>query len=169
MLISGVDWQPTPAKLRRFERQARIAREWFETHKPPDAPTLPIGYDERERLKGTGLLPHMIAWYARSLTARDYNFLDHPSFDDYACGVMASEAHAPDFIRNDEEMRRRFPPRLLNGLGPRLCWNPPKLQRVRPKVWQRRTKARQVKRATSRNAPARHFTRVSARRMRQRH
>ena len=68
-------------------------------------------YAEREELKMGGL-PHIVAWYARSLAARKYNFEEHPSFDDYATGVMASEKHAPGFIRDNEEMRRRFPPRL---------------------------------------------------------
>jgi hypothetical protein len=39
---------------------------------------------------------------------------------------MASD-YAPDFIKNDEELRKRFPPRALNGLGPALVWEPPAL------------------------------------------
>jgi hypothetical protein len=119
MLISGVDTKWTLAKQKRFEGQALVAREWFEQHKPPDVPPLPIGYNERERLKAGGL-PHILAWYARSLAGRDYNFLEHPSFEDYACGVMATEKHAPGFITKNEEMRKRFPPRPLRGLGPGL-------------------------------------------------
>jgi hypothetical protein len=37
---------------------------------------------------------------------------------------MASE-YAPDFIKKDEELQRRFPPRPLAGLGPALVWEPP--------------------------------------------
>jgi hypothetical protein len=132
MLISLVDCQPTPAKQKQFERQALAAREWFKQHGPPDAPLLPIGYAERENLKRGGL-PHMVAWYARSLAGRKYNFMEHPSFDDYACGVMASEEYAPGLIRNDGEMQKRFPPRPLNGLGSGLYWDPPKLPRTRAK------------------------------------
>ena len=58
-----------------------------------------------------------MAWYARSLWALDYNVQQHASFDDYARGVMASEEYAPDFIRKNEELQRRFPPRFLKGLG----------------------------------------------------
>ena len=94
MIISAVDCQETPAKQRQFERQALAAREWFKQHGPPDAPVFPIGYAEREELK-IGGLPHIVAWYARSLAARKYNFEEHPSFDEYASGVMASEKHAP--------------------------------------------------------------------------
>ena len=120
MIISAVDCQETPAKQRQFERQALAAREWFKQHGPPDAPVFPIGYAEREELKMGGL-PHIVAWYARSLAARKYNFEEHPSFDEYASGVMNSEKHAPGFIRDNEEMRRRFPPRPLAGLvGPVL-------------------------------------------------
>jgi hypothetical protein len=55
---------------------------------------------------------------------------EHPSFDNYACGVMASE-YAPDLIKKDEELQRRFPPCQLTGLGPGLCWEPPKLHAQR--------------------------------------
>jgi hypothetical protein len=78
---------------------------------------------DREALKRGGV-PHILAWYARSLSCREYDVLEHPLFDDYARGVMASE-YAPDFITRDEELRRRFPPRHLKGLGPGLCWQPP--------------------------------------------
>ena len=87
---------------------------------------LPLSYAEREHLKigGYGPAKRILAWYARSLEGRDYNLEEHPSFHDYACGVMASEL-APDFIRNDVELQRRFPPRPLDGLRNGLCWRPP--------------------------------------------
>jgi hypothetical protein len=140
MLISWVDCQTTPAKQRQFERQAFAAREWFQQHGPPDAPVLPIGYAERERLKMGGL-PHIVAWYARSLAGRKYNFDEHPSFEEFASGVMASK-QAPYFLTDDEEMCRRFPPRPLKGLDCGLWWNPPKPQRARPKTRRLRSKAR---------------------------
>jgi hypothetical protein len=140
MIISWVDCQETPAKQRQFERQALAAREWFKQHGPPDAPVFPVGYAERERLK-IGGLPHIVACYARSLAGRGYNYDEHPSFDDYAAGVMASEEHAPDFIRNNEEMRRRFPPRPLTGLGSGLYWRPSGAQPERKKS--RRAQARE--------------------------
>jgi hypothetical protein len=132
MIISAVDCQETPAKQRQFQRRALAAREWFKQHGPPDAPVFPIGYAEREQLK-VGGLAHIVAWYARSLAGCGYNYDEHPSFDDYAAGVMASEKHAPDFIRNNEEMRRRFPPRPLNWLGSGLYWQPPGAQPKRRK------------------------------------
>jgi hypothetical protein len=119
MIISAVDLSCSPRGPR-----ARFARAWFAENGPPDIQPLPLGYAEREGLKGGGA-PHILAWYARSLACRKYNVLEHPPFNDYARGVMASE-YAPDFIIRNEELRHRFPPRLLKGLGPGLCWEPPK-------------------------------------------
>jgi hypothetical protein len=118
MIISVVDQSCSPRG-----RRARFARKWFADNGPPDIQPLPLGYDERESLKGGGV-PHILAWYARSLACRKYDVLEHPLFDDYARGVMASE-YAPDFITKNEELRQRFPPLLLKGLGPGLCWKPP--------------------------------------------
>jgi hypothetical protein len=142
MIISAVDCQETPAKQRQFERQALAAREWFKQHGPPDAPVFPIGYAEREELKMGGL-PHIVAWYARSLAARKYNLEEHPSFDEYASGVMASEKHAPGFIRDNEEMRRRFPPRPLAWLESGLYWCPPKPEGAQPEKRSRRSQQRE--------------------------
>src|ERR1035441_5341243 len=109
MLISAVDLIP---KQNPRGRRALAARKWFELHGPPDLPPLPLGYDEREALKRGGV-SHIFAWYACSVACQDYAIKKHPSFYDYACGVMASE-HAPDFIKKDEELQRRFPPRPLD-------------------------------------------------------
>src|ERR687887_534836 len=97
--ISGVD-QSCSSRGRR----ARFARKWFADNGPPDIQPLPLGYDEREALKGGGA-PHILAWYARSLAGRKYNVLEHPLFDDYARGVMASE-YAPGFITKNDELRQ---------------------------------------------------------------
>lgn len=103
--------------------RAVLARQWFVTHGPRDLQLLPLGYDERERLKHGGV-DHIESWYARSLEAREYDVNEHPSFDDYACGVMASQ-HTSPFIKDDEALQRRFPPRRLNGLTSGLLWLPP--------------------------------------------
>jgi hypothetical protein len=52
MLISAVDLIP---KRNPRGRRALAARKWFELHGPPDAPPLPLGYDEREALKRGGV------------------------------------------------------------------------------------------------------------------
>ena len=120
MIISGVDLGHSPRG-----RRARFARKWFALNGPSDAPPLPLGYDEREDLK-VGGLKHLVAWYSSSLACLDYAVWDHPSLDEYARGVMASD-ETPDFIKKDEELLKRFRPRTLTGLQPGLCWKPPSL------------------------------------------
>jgi hypothetical protein len=68
----------------------------------------------------------IVALYARSLESRKYNVLEHPSFEDYACGVMASEYNGREQMKENPQMRDRFPPRALAGLGPGVNWEPPK-------------------------------------------
>jgi hypothetical protein len=104
-------------------RRALMAREWFAEHAPFDAPPLPLSYQARERMKGGGL-PHILAWFARSLEARDYNWDGHPLFQEYARGVMASPITL-DFIKEDKGLRKRFPPCPLPGLDRHLYWNWP--------------------------------------------
>jgi hypothetical protein len=98
------------------------ARRWFYENGPADLQPLPLSYNEREDLKHGGV-PHILAWFARSLAGRNYNYPEHPPFCDYASGVMASE-HAPDFIKK-AHLLKPFPPRPLDGLGPGLYWEPP--------------------------------------------
>jgi hypothetical protein len=123
MLISVVDQIHNP-----HGRRALAARKWFELNSPPDARPLPLGYNEREDLK-VGGLKHLVAWYACSVACQDYAIKKHPSFDDYACGLMASEhiSYPAARIQEDAELLRRFPPRPLKGLGPALIWEPPAL------------------------------------------
>jgi hypothetical protein len=52
---------------------------------------------------------------------RDYDTAGHPRFEEYARGVMASPL-APDFVRNDPELLKRYPPTPLAGLGAGLIW-----------------------------------------------
>ena len=116
-----------------LQLKARLAREAFALNGPPDAPLLPIGYDEREDTKRQGPLAKIVALYARSLENRKYDLREHPSFDDYARGVMASEYNGHSQMKEDEELKKRFPPRQLKGLGPGLYWEPPVLPaRVKP-------------------------------------
>ena len=116
---------------------------------------LPLSYNEREDLKHGGV-PHILAWFARSLEARYYDYLEHPPFDDYACGVMASE-HAPDFIKK-EQLLKRFPPRPLDGLGPGLYWEPPE-EHARTMAAYRRSEARAASYRASRDDPSKPATR----------
>jgi hypothetical protein len=100
--------------------RALVARQRFADEGPADAPLLPTTRGECESLKKGGL-SHLVAWFAESLRRTEYDMDTHPSFDDYACGVMASP-HAPDFIKQDQELRRRFPPKPLDHLRSGLVW-----------------------------------------------
>jgi hypothetical protein len=109
---------------RGLQRKAKLAREAFALNGPPDAPPLPIGYNEREHTKGLGWLGKIVGLYARSLENRKYDLQEHPSFDDYARGVMASEHNGLTEMKEDEQLKKRFSPRQLKGLGPGLYWEP---------------------------------------------
>lgn len=108
-----------------LELKAQLAREDFARTGPPDAPPFPIGYAEREETKRQGRLAKIVGLYARSLECRKYDLQEHPSFVDYARGVMASEYNGHSHMREDETLKKRFPPRQLEGLGGGLIWSPP--------------------------------------------
>jgi len=102
--------------------RALKAREAFARAAPWDAPQLPLSYEQSERLK-IGGLSHVVAWYAQSLAYCDFDIDEHPSFEDYARGVM-SLTSLPPFIKRNRELMKRYPPRELYGLGPGLYWIP---------------------------------------------
>jgi hypothetical protein len=117
-IISGADLVCDPDGP-----EAEAARKWFAEHGPADLQPLPLGYGERERLKD-GSARHIIAWYARSLAELKYDFLKHPSFYDYACGVMASDMASEIRVIVTAELLKRFPPRPLPGLDRHFYWKP---------------------------------------------
>ena len=156
--IVGGHYVPREDNVRPLKKKARAAlaaREWFYENGPADLQPLPLSYNEREDLKHGGV-PHILAWFARSLEALDYNYLEHPPFCDYACGVMASE-HAPDFIKK-EHLLKRFPPRPVVGLGPGLYWEPPE-EHARTMADYRRSQARAASYRASRDDPSKPVTR----------
>ncbi|MGB8632882.1 MAG: hypothetical protein WCD69_26495, partial [Xanthobacteraceae bacterium] len=117
--MNGVD--PTNEQIRAAARALK-ARDEFAKMAPSGAPPLPLSYAAREALK-IGGLPHIVAWFARSLAAQGYDFGKHPYFEPYARGVMASP-YAPDFTTQDPALQQQFPPLPLKGLGPGLYWDP---------------------------------------------
>ena len=124
------------APQKRMARRALMARIHFSVNGPHDAPPLPLSYGEREDLK-IGGLPTIVALYARSLEARDYDLEEHPSFATYAAGILASEHNGYHGIKEDEQLRKRFPPCPLSGIGPGLYWEPPALHARTMASWQR--------------------------------
>jgi hypothetical protein len=127
MIISAVDMLHDPDSSK-----AQAAREWFAVHGPADVQPLPLGYSERERCQGRSGAHHILKWFARSLAGLGYDVELHPKYDEFASGVMNSE-FSPDFIKNDPELKKRFPPCPLKGLGPGLVWRAPKRPRGRPR------------------------------------
>jgi hypothetical protein len=121
--ITGGGWVPGRDPVdqqKHIARRALVVRQWFASHGP--GIPLPLTAEEREALKSRGGLDHVVSVYASSLAAQEYN-IEHPYFDEYARGVMASPA-TPDFIRKDPQLLKRYPPRPLPGLGPGLVWRP---------------------------------------------
>lgn len=126
---------------KRMARDALLAREWFAIVGPKDMQPLPISDEEIEDRKYAWgskqpSLSYIVSCFAYSLRANNWDFNSHPSFEDFACGVMASE-HAPDFVKNDAALRKQYPPRPLAGLGPALVWEPPALHAETMASWQR--------------------------------
>jgi hypothetical protein len=139
LIIDGLVFYNKHVPLKKRQH----ARKWFALGGPSDAPPLPLSYNEREDLKcgGSGLA-RMVAYYARSLEGQDYDLEVHPSFHDYACAVMASD-ETLEFIRDDPDLLRRFPPRLLPGLVSGLHWETPKVY-AETMARERRREARQA-------------------------
>jgi hypothetical protein len=81
------------------------------------------GYRGARGLKG------VVGFYARSLSRggygrQSYDVCNHPSFDDFARGLMAINTGLWR-IENDGNLKRRFPPCPLEGMTPSAFWVPP--------------------------------------------
>lgn len=100
--------------------KALKARAWFASQQPLDAPELPLTHNDRETIKAGGI-GFIVSVFARSLDARDFETEGHPRFEEYARGVMASPL-TPEHVRNDPDLRRRYTPVPLPGLGAGLMW-----------------------------------------------
>jgi hypothetical protein len=105
--------------------RAVLARRWHAVNGPqdPDLQPLPLGCIEMEDAKLQGCAGRMLAWYSRSLAHSDYDIQQHPSFYEYACGILALELGGSVLL---EQLEHRFPPRLLPGLDKSTGdWDPP--------------------------------------------
>jgi hypothetical protein len=117
-------------------RRALLAREWFAIYGPQDVQPLPIsGMEIEDRKYGwdEGKQPeinYIFSRYANSLWANNWDFNSHPSFEDFARGVLASKHPILDQVPrippfNFTALHKRYPPRALPGLNPHLYWKPP--------------------------------------------
>jgi hypothetical protein len=120
--IWGLD--PT-APQKRAAVVALRAGEWFAVNGPSDAPPLPLSHDEIEDYRNARGLKGVVGFYARSLYRQDYDVQTHPSFEDFARGLMAINTGLWR-IEKDPQLRMRFPPRPLAGMTPSAYWAPPK-------------------------------------------
>jgi hypothetical protein len=104
--------------------RALLARRWFEWDVQwyaPDAPPLPLGPREIDRGKMQAGIHYLATVYAQSLQTKDWDMSGHPNFAVYCRAVMASRL-APDYIKNDDALKGRFPPYHEDVLKPGLVW-----------------------------------------------
>jgi hypothetical protein len=122
--ITGGRWVKGKDRV-KLQKQAAcralVARAWA-AWRNPEMPPLPLTDLECASLKMQGGINYLWSEFATSLLLLNYDSR-HPSFELYARGVMASPL-APDFIRNDPQLQKRFPPRPLPVIGPGLVWSP---------------------------------------------
>jgi hypothetical protein len=110
-------------------RRALLAREWFALNGPADAPQLPITYEDRECLKWrTGRpLDYVVAQFAGSLGPQ-YDVTEHPPFSEFASGLLWDHDNGgsglPLSAEGLAELKRRYPPRKLEGLSS-YSWSRP--------------------------------------------
>lgn len=106
--------------------KALLAREWFAVHGPRNAPPLPLvpsDWDEM-RYGGTSGLLTLVGFYARSLSLLDWKVHNHPSFEDFACGLMVF-ATIRSRAGEDPMVVKMYPPRALVGMTDGAFWEPP--------------------------------------------
>jgi hypothetical protein len=123
----GFVWGVDPiAEQRKYAIVALLAREWLAVNGPPDAPPLPLHVDDRDHYRDARGLKGVVGFYARSLSRQDYDVRKHPSFDDFARGLMALAMEKGVWnLEKDENLKRRFPPLPLAGMTPSAFWAPP--------------------------------------------
>jgi len=132
--VHGVD---PIAPQKRDARRALLAREWFYEFGPHDAPPLPVSSCQIADMRyGHGTFGakagfyHLIAHFAASLRGRDWDYTMHPSLGDFASSMLASDyVQHLDFLKNDEELHKRYPPRAPYTIGPSGVWEPAKGER----------------------------------------
>ena len=127
----GFVWGLDPAAPQKREAvRALHARAGFAANAPSDAPPLPLSHDDIEDYRNAGALAALVGFYGRSLSRggygrRSYDVANHPSFHDFACGLMAmAEERGLWGLEGDAALKRRFPPRPLAGMTPGAYWAP---------------------------------------------
>ena len=123
--VTGGNWVPSmddQASQVRAASNALHARTTRRLELPPECPTLPLNYEQRERLKGDDPLAYLIALFARSLASHDFA-LDHPSFPHFAAAALRSP-YAPVLVRLSD-LEKRYFTKLPVIIGPGCYWMRP--------------------------------------------
>lgn len=123
--LKGESGEDSIAYQKHDAEKALLAREWFAVYGPPNAPLLPLlPWDwDSMRYGGTGGLPVLVGFYARSLALLDWKVHEHPSFEDFAQGLMMT----PDIrarASEDPLILKPYPPRVLVGMSQGAYWEP---------------------------------------------
>jgi len=112
-------------KLKLLVRNALRARAWFLRQGPAWAQPLPLSEDEHEKILCSGYSHlHLVSLYSNSLQGRDFDYLGHPLFYDYARGAMAAAHLGETGLLNDRKLLVEYPPKLLAGLDEQGRWRP---------------------------------------------
>jgi hypothetical protein len=149
-------WGDDPiAQQEKDAVDALRAQEWFAVNGPPDAPPLPLTEADVADYRNARGLMGVVGFYARSVSRegyrrKSYDVCNHPSFEDFARGLMAINTGSWG-IENDEDLKKRFPPRPLEGMTPGAYWAPPK-EYEETMASYRRARLREARSATSANS-----------------
>jgi hypothetical protein len=108
---------------KKIAYRALLAREYFALDAPADAPPLPINDCDRRYVKMSGVpLNYLAAEYALSMVPKKYDVKGYPPFAEYVSGVLwehdnvGGTSELPFTQEQLVELKRRFPPRKLEGL-----------------------------------------------------
>src|SRR5262249_12696101 len=101
---------------------ALVAHAQFHWDKPPGFPELPISFDACLTMKERcDKRAQLVGCFALSLLRAKWSE-KHPAFKRFCRGLM-EDTRTPKQLREDPELQKMFPPKLLRGLveGPYWC------------------------------------------------
>lgn len=125
--MKGESGEDSIAYQKRAAEKALLAQEWFAFYGPPDAPPLPVTACGWEEMRHEFGLNTLVGSYARSLAIRSWEVHNHPSFEDFARGLMAIDTGLWDLQnRVGPDVLKRYPPRPLVGMTRGTYWAPGK-------------------------------------------
>jgi hypothetical protein len=121
--IFGMRGADSITAQKRNACRALVAREWHAEHSPTAPPLIVNGWDIEDARSGGGL-PHLLAYFSRSLRRNDWSIAGHPPFEIFARGLLAS-TECPSILREDQDLVRRFPPQPIYSMEPGLLYARP--------------------------------------------